>query len=387
MLVLHQEVHSGGREPRAVKRIAILSAAVGAGHLRAGQALEAAAQTLPCGVEARHWDVLELMPAHFGALYRDTYLEAVSKNPDVFGWIYQVTDRPFQVDPIRRFFEEAHAGRFFETLEEWKPDCVVCTHFLPADLLYARRKKLKHGPRIYTAVTDFDVHGMWLASPSDHMFVADAEARHYLMSLGLQDERISVTGIPTDPVFALSKDRAECAARHGLNPAMPTVLMSTGGFGTTPAVDLIQELARLPQPLQVIACCGRNARLLEQVKALGSPGTLRVVAQPFTPHMDELMTCADIILGKPGGLTTWESFQKGLAWVVVDPIPGQEERNTFHLLEAGAGVWAYQRRTLAFKVGQLLADPERLTRMRAASRALGRPQAAHEIMRWVADRP
>jgi len=92
------------------------------------------------------------------------------------------------------------------------------------------------------------------------------------------------------------------------------------------------------------------------------------------------MSCADIMLGKPGGLTSWESFVKGLGWVIVRPIPGQEERNTYHMLEEGVAVWAYEERTLAFKVDQLLGNPDRLQRMRENALALARPRAANQIL-------
>lgn len=367
-----------------MKRVAILSVSVGAGHLRAAQALQVVADGLPW--EARHWDVLDLMPSHFKGLYRDAYLDMVTKAPDVFGWLYDVTDRPFQGDPVRQFFEEAHAAKFFAALDEWKPDAVICTHFLPASLLYARRRRGKFSARIYTVVTDFDIHGMWLATPADHMFVAGEESQVYLERLGMQPEHITVTGIPTDPVFAQAKSREEMAEKHGLRSDLPTILMSTGGFGTSPAVELLEELARVKVPLQVVACCGRNEKLLADVSRFAQTqrGSMRVKPQGFTKEIDELMSCCDLILGKPGGLTTWESFAKGLAWVVVDPIPGQEQRNTYHLLEAGVGVWAYERRTLSYKVGCLLANPQRLEQMRANSRAMARPRAAADVIDWVA---
>jgi processive 1,2-diacylglycerol beta-glucosyltransferase len=367
-----------------VKRVAILSVSVGAGHMRAAQALQTVADTVPG--EFRSWDVLELMPPHFQGLYRDTYLDVVSRVPDVFGWLYDVTDRPFQGDPIRQLFEEAHAARFFQTLDEWAPDAVICTHFLPATLLYARRRKGRFPARIYTVVTDFDIHGMWLATPADHIFVAGEESRCYLERLGVQSEHISVTGIPTDPVFSQPRERAEMAQKHGLRPDLPTILMSTGGFGTSPAVELLEELTRVQTPVQVIACCGRNEKLLADVSAFARArhAKLHVKPQGFTREIDELMSCCDLILGKPGGLTTWESFAKGLAWVVVDPIPGQEQRNTYHLLEEGVGVWAYERRTLSYKVERLLGNPQRLEAMRENSRRQARPHAARDIIEWVA---
>lgn len=350
--------------------------------MRAAEAITAAAAGLP--VEVVQLDVLTLMPRPFQSLYRDAYLDMVGKAPGIFGWLYELTDKPFTQDPLRMALEEASARKFYDFLEEFNPDLALCTHFLPSSLVHQRRQKKKFTQTLATVVTDFDVHGMWLATPSDHYFVAVPEARAYLRSFGLSGRAITVTGIPTHPIFAQSKPRAEMAAKLGLRADLPTLLISTGGFGTSNLGAIFEALCELRTPVQIVAACGRNAELKSSLEArLNEPGqpehpTFHVIG--FTTDFDEYMACADIMLGKPGGLTTWESFVKGLAWVVVRPIPGQEERNTYHLLEEGVGVWAYEERTLAFKVDQLLADPKRLQQMQANSLRMARPQAASQIL-------
>lgn len=359
------------------KRVLVLSAAVGAGHLRAGEALAAAAQN--DDLEVVHQDILELMPRPFQSLYRDAYLDMVGRAPQIFGWLYELTDKPFREDVLRQAFEEAAAGKFFQFLDQFAPDLALCTHFLPSSLIHKRRKKLKFASTLATVVTDFDVHGMWLATPSDHYFVAVPEARAYLRAFGVSGRAITVSGIPTHPVFSQAKERAVLAPQLGLRADLTTLLISTGGFGVTNVGQILQALRGLTLPVQIVAACGRNEELRQELTTqFGDWADLHIIG--FTKAFDEYMTCADLMLGKPGGLTTWESFVKGLAWVVVHPIPGQEERNTYHLLEEGVGVWAYEERTLAFKVEQLLREPGRLQKMRENSLRLARPQAAADIL-------
>ena len=102
-------------------------------------------------------------------------------------------------------------------------------------------------------------------------------------------------------------------------------------------------------------------------------------------EMDEYMTAADIVLGKPGGLTTSEGLSKGLAFAIVDPIPGQEERNSDHLLEAGVAIRSNNLPTLAYKLDRLLADGDRLSKMQSISKKMGRPNAARDIVRRVTE--
>ncbi|MFN8613862.1 MAG: glycosyltransferase [Vulcanimicrobiota bacterium] len=365
------------------KRVLVLSASVGAGHLRAAEALAVAGQEHD-QLEVVHQDVLELMPRPFQKLYRDAYLDMVGRAPQIFGWLYELTDKPFQEDVLRQAFEEASAGKFFEFVDKFNPDLALCTHFLPSSLIHKRRKKGKFSRTLATVVTDFDVHGMWLATPSDHYFVAVPEARAYLKTFGISGRAVSVTGIPTHPVFAQPLDRSEVALRLGLRADLPTLLISTGGFGVGSVGQILEALRELTTPVQIVAACGRNEELRQGLaQQFADVENLHIIG--FTKAFDEYMTCADLMLGKPGGLTTWESFVKGLAWVVINPIPGQEERNTYHLLEEGVGIWAYQARTLAFKVDQMLRESGRLAQMRENSRRLARPRAAQEILDICAD--
>lgn len=368
------------------KKLAIFSASVGAGHMRAAEALQEASRSLPLEVICQ--DILEWMPRPFQKLYRDAYLDMVGRAPGIFGWLYDLTDRPFQPDAMRMLLEEASAQNFFRFLDDFQPDLALCTHFLPASLIHQRRRKKQFSRCLATVVTDFDVHGMWLATPSDHYFVAVPEARAYLQSFGISGRAISVTGIPTHPSFATTKDRGELARKLDLRPDLPTLLVSTGGFGVANVEGILEALSHLKTPIQVVAACGRNAELkasLDQWVSQQKSEFPKIKVIGFTRDFDEYMSCADVMLGKPGGLTTWESFVKGLAWVVVHPIPGQEERNTYHLLESGVGVWAYEERTLAYKVDQLLGDPDRLQSLQRNSRAMARPRAAEEILTTCLD--
>lgn len=367
------------------RRVALFSASVGAGHSRAAEALVAAAEGTD--LEIVHHDILSMMPRPFVKLYRDTYLDTVNRAPKVFSWLFELTDKPFRPDAVRMMLEEASAGEMFRFLESYKPDLVLCTHFLPASLAYQRREKGKGSFCLATVVTDFDVHGMWLGTPSDHYFLAVPEARAYLRSFGVSGRAISVTGIPTHPSFSRALERTETARELGLSAELPTLLISAGGFGTAKLDATLHALKALKTKVQVVALCGRNEALLTEVRQLcegfSQSGSL-LHALGFTDKMDRYMSCADLMMGKPGGLTTWESFVKGVAWVVVDPLPGQEERNTFHLLEEGVGIWAYEPRTLAHKIDSLLNDG-RLPEMRANSLRMARPRAAAEILETCAE--
>jgi processive 1,2-diacylglycerol beta-glucosyltransferase len=217
--------------------------------------------------------------------------------------------------------------------------------------------------------------------------VAIEEARVYLEALGIPAEKITVSGIPIDPVFGRSKDKQEMRAKHGLAADRTTILLSAGGFGVGSVDALIAALMSLQHRAQIVAICGRNEelkhRLSRQAARLKPDANVLVKPFGYTKEMDELMTASGIVLGKPGGLTTCEALAKGLAFVIVNPIPGQEERNSDHLLEAGVGIRCNNLPTLAYKLDHLLADPARFAGMQENSRRMGRPNAAKEIVQQL----
>jgi processive 1,2-diacylglycerol beta-glucosyltransferase len=363
-------------------RALILSASAGAGHVRAAEAVEAALGRSVAPVTIANYDVLSLMPPGFRKLYRDGYFEMVKRAPRLLGWLYEATDRPFHKDRLLQKFEQANAQRLLKKIRDFDADVAVCTHFLPTALLHRERRKGRCRARIVTVVTDFEVHGMWLAAPSDHYFVATEEAKAHLEALGIAPATIAASGIPTDPVFTESKDRTELRKKHGWRDDLPALLISAGGFGAGHAERMVEALIDAGLRAQIIAVCGKSAALKSSIEKIarrkGSELPV-VIATGFTREMDELMTAADLMIGKPGGLTTSESLIKGLGWVVVNPIPGQEEKNAIYLLEQGVGVWADNLHTLGFKVRRVLEQPGRLEEMRRNALRIASPAAGRVI--------
>ena len=225
---------------------------------------------------------------------------------------------------------------------------------------------------------------MWLCRYYEQYFVALEETRVHMEKLGISASKLTVTGIPIDPVFAVMKDKRELRLKHGLAPERTTILVSTGGFGVGRVEDLCSCLSDVQHEAQVVVLCGRNEQLKKRLDRLagkpaaGSRVTMKNVG--YTTLMDEFMAASDILLGKPGGLTTSEALAKGLVFVIVNPIPGQEERNSDHLLEEGVAIRCNNLPVLAYKVDQLLADTGRFAQMQANAHRLARPQAARDIV-------
>jgi processive 1,2-diacylglycerol beta-glucosyltransferase len=370
-----------------LKKVLLLSASAGAGHVRAAQAVEKAFGRFGKVDEVRHVDVLHYTNKVFRHLYSKAYIDLVNKLPEVPGWMYDKLDKPWKNERRRLALDKLNTRPLVKLLREYQPDVIICTHFLPAEIVAWLRAKDRLISRQAIVVTDFDVHAMWLVHHYEQYFVAVDEARVYMEALGIPPEKIAVSGIPIDPVFADKKDKSEMRAKHGLEADRTTILLSAGGFGVGSVEPLIDALTPLKTRVQVVAICGHNEDLRRRlVTAAARSKTIdNVLIKPigYTEEMDEYMTASDLVIGKPGGLTTSEAMSKGLAFVIVDPIPGQEERNSDHLLEEGMAIRCNNLPTLSYKLGNLLDDRQRLARMQANSKRLGRPNAARDIVNRV----
>ncbi len=371
--------------PRNVfDKVLLLSASAGAGHVRAAQAIDRAFAEMGTAQEVRHVDTLEYTSKLFRNLYSKAYIDAVNKAPEVLGWLYDRFDKPWQNERLRLAFDKLNTRPFVKLLEQYQPEITICTHFLPSEIISWLKAKERLACQQAIVVTDFDVHALWLCHHFEQYFVGLEETRVHLEKLGIPLEKITVSGIPIDPVFAQPKDRWSMREKHGLKVDRTTILVSAGGFGVGPVQSLITSLLQLEHPVQIIFVCGRNQELKHQLDGLaaGLSSDHRVLLKVvgYTNEMDEYMAASDMLLGKPGGLTTSEGLARGLVFIVANPIPGQEERNADHLLEEGVAIRCNNLPALAYKIDRLLDDPARLAGMQEKSRQLGRPHAARDIV-------
>ena len=365
-------------------RVLLLSATSGAGHVRAAQALEKAFLARgDCTVE--HIDALRYVSKLFQRVYDKAYISMVRRAPELMGLLYERTDQPWQHLRPRLALDRLNTRPMIRLLKRVQPDLCVATHFLPAEIiawLIAKKKLEAHNAIV---VTDYDVHAMWLCRTVDRYYVAIEEAAQYLKHIGVPREKICVTGIPIDPLFATPLPCAEVRKHLGLDAEATVILISAGGYGLGPVEQLVKQLLELQRPWQIVAIAGKAEKTRKRLEELAKSasklpsGAPRLCAVGFTTEMDKYMAEADLMVGKAGGLTTSEALARALPMALIEPIPGQEERNADHLLEAGAAIRCNNLPAAAWKIAALLDDPARLNRMRDAARTLAKPGAAAAI--------
>lgn len=374
------------KSPGQGRSLLILSATAGAGHVRAGDALAAAARERYDGLAVEHRDILEYTSPLFRKIYSEAMFAIVNRSPELWGYVYRKTEARARAprSPIVRVFDHFNYQRYERALRRLAPDAVVCTHFLPYAALTDQLRDPAWTIPFYSVPTDYDAHALWVNPSVRRYYVANEETSWTLQSHGIPASGIRVTGIPVMPAFGRT-DRAGARAEFGIDRAAFTIMVASGGYGVNVADELVPGIAEIlsrfgRREFHLLIACGKNRRLFEGLSRTPMPPNVRASLFEYVPFMDRLMDCADVLVTKSGGLTTAEALAKGLPMVILDPIPGQEGRNADYVVEHGAGFRPATVSALRFRLRTLIEHPALLRETRARARALGAPRAAARIL-------
>ncbi|HEY3226941.1 MAG TPA: glycosyltransferase [Planctomycetota bacterium] len=365
-------------------RLLVLSAGAGAGHNRAAEAVREHA--VEAGVGAEWFDSLSFTGRVFRTLYAESYIWMASHSPALWGMLYRVMgDRVEQpnVRKLMKTYDSLNYRRLMRRVEEARPDAIICTHFLPANV--ARAHLGDAGVPVFTVLTDLDVHRFWIGEGIAGYFAGNDQVAWQLGKFGVPADRIHITGIPIHPSFSRTRGRDVVRKELSLAPQTPVVLFMSGGFGMGNMEEALERLIALPTPFQLVVVAGKNEKMRGRLAKIARASARQARVFGFVPNPHDFMEAADVMVSKAGGLTTSECLARGLPLIVYSPVPGQEERNADFLTERGAAVQAPTLDLLEYKVRELLEDPPRLARMKSSAAATARPLAGREIVARVVE--
>ena len=368
------------------KKVLIVSLRAGAGHLMAAAALEAAFLDSRPALAVRNIDLLDYSTDLVKFLYGKMYLDVVKLLPELYAYSYKHYEPSKKFIKPRFLIDRFSFSTFFEFIDDFEPDVVVSTHFIPAALVENYRRKKTKSFHIAVTLNDYEFHPLWMAPSIDLYFTATEEVKSSLIYYGVAPERIVVSGIPVHPKFSAPKDRPSLLRKHGLEEGSPIILISAGSFGITPLEEVIDELGGIKEEFQLMVVCGKNADLEKQLleKQKTQPRLKKVFG--FVNFMDELMGVSDLLITKPGGITVSESLAVGLPMILIEPIPGQEEANADYVVEQGAAVRARSASSLIYKLELLIRDSEKLKVMSRRASEISHPDAARIVVEAVRSR-
>ena len=368
---------SDARSSRAL----VVSASIGSGHVAAGRAV--AATLTQRGATVEHVDLLDYTSAPFRRLYRQSYFDLVRTAPDLVDWLGKRLDVSREAKTrqarLRARLTRLISYHLPRQIDAFRPDLIVHTHFLGGEIL-STRKRGQDVPQV-EVITDFLVHGLWLHPIMRRYYVAHEELAVHLRAVGVAADKVRVTGIPIDVRFSDLPTRSAARAALGLDDDRDVLLIMAGGMEAKATVEMLRQLQSLRWPLTVVVVTGRSEALRHRLTDAvdGTDGLVRFRVLGYTHEVPTWMAAADLLAGKPGGLTTSEALAAGLPYAVVQPYPLQEEANANFLIEGGAGMRIDPLTIFGYKVQRYLESHERRAAMARAARALGRPRAADDV--------
>ena len=390
-------------------RVLIATVTAGGGHIAAAAALEEAWRALRPDDTIEQLDLIKFFSPLHKKVHADGYVQLVERAPELWGMLFGKTDNlrvARRLNRLRRAFPSNSRKKFARHLKQFKPDAALCTHYLPLETLgllnsseggglrrpkwiqtmKARDARLSDNskfPFVASIVTDFEAHALWMDSCVDLYCVAAEETKARLVARGAATENVVATGIPIAAKFLSQPDPRAVRKVLGLRDDQPVLLVLSGGFGMGPVAEILAELDKVPCPFQTLVVTGRNEALRRELAAQTRKHPTHVLG--FATNMHELMAVADLIITKPGGLTSSEALALGRPLFILNPIPGQEAANSDFLLERGAAAKVNRVEDLPYRIEQLLGS-RKLAAMAKAAKSLGRPKAAEAVCREVLQR-
>jgi processive 1,2-diacylglycerol beta-glucosyltransferase len=365
-------------------RILILTVSHGAAHRRASQALHQALLGLYPDLIVQVEDALDHCSRWFRAYY-DSYEIPLKYWPTLWGWVESIQHRSGSTGP--GWLYRAGARPLFQFIQFFNPDVVVATEVGVCELAALMKRETKAGFSL-VGLELMDFNQAWIQPEVDLYLATHADLAAELASAGAPSEKIITCGQPIDPAFASAPDRGATRARLAVEPDVPLLLVLFGGTGFGRPLEILRELQKIRQPLQVVFITGRNLRL-EQRLHEACRDLPRYRALGWVDNMHEWMVAADLLVSKPGGNTLAEAFACGLPMLAFDPLPGNERRTCRWIERWEAGHWVKRPDDLAPAIEKLLTDREELDHLRERAQVLARPRAAHDaaetiIRHWAA---
>ncbi|MCX6737028.1 MAG: glycosyltransferase [Candidatus Parcubacteria bacterium] len=361
------------------KRILIVSVKAGAGHVKAADALEEAFKNNKNCV-VKNVELLEYAKTFVKYFYGEMSVDVAKNSPQIYGYFYENYELLKEFIKPKFLIDSLYLKSFLEMVENFKPDIIVCTHFIPADILVYYRKQANKNYKIVLIITDYEHHPAWLIKDMDLCCVAHEEMKKNLIYKGILENQILISGIPIGLQFNKPLDREALKRKYGLNNDKLTLLISAGSFGISPVSEIIKKLSDIKKPFQMIVICGHNQKQFLKLNKLKQKESRLKKVFGFVNNMEELMAVSDLLITKPGGITVSESLAMALPMLLIKPIPGQEEANADYLLEHGVAQKAYNLDALIYKTENLIKNKKELLKMSLKAKKISKPNASNDIV-------
>lgn len=391
-----------------IKKVLIMSASTGGGHNRAARAIkeELESRTIDnMSIECEIVDSLKLVNNTMDKVISGGYEKSALYTPKAYGSVYRFSEtslaskNEFKGNPLTSLM----ARKFKHLLNESSPDLIIGTHPFPMIALSTLKKNNNiHSlsrsesfykstkvdiPPMISVLTDYTTHSTWIQNEIDYYIVGHEYVKELLVYEGVDSEKVKAFGIPVEKSFLSHRDRETVLTELGLSPEKLTVLLMGGSFGAGNIKETLEELLTVDRDFQILVVTGRNEHLKDRLsKMLDSTiHNKNICLLGYTNKMNDILASIDVLISKPGGLTTTEALLNDVPMIVPYFIPGQEEENLDFLTNCGAALRTTKKYSLPVLLKVLIDDPSRLDSLRKNIKSIRKFNSAVNISNLVVD--
>ena len=368
-----------------MKKVIIFYASYGGGHLSAARSIKEYIETNYNNIEIQLIDCMYYVNKLFDKVTTTAYAEMAKKIPQTWGKVYWHA----QSGPIAQISTTSNkllSKKLNKLLQDFNPELIISTHPFASTMCAYLKKQGKLNSKIATVLTDYAPHEQWLVFNEyvDYYFVSHEEMKKQLQEEGIPKEKIYATGIPLSNKFLLKYDKLQILQNFGLSPNKKTVLFFGGGeygLGKTQTLKIFKSFIECHENIQLVAISGKNPKMKESFKNLvndlGKQDSVKILE--YTDKVPQLMSISDLVVTKPGGLTTTESLASGLPIVVINPIPGQEEENAAYLEKNKVAIWIKKGDNIEEILNKLFSNPDKMQEMKIRARLISKKNSTRDI--------
>lgn len=376
-----------------MKKILIFYGSYGGGHLSAAKSIKECIEKNYTDTDVVMLDCIEYVNKIINKLTTKAYADMAKNAHWIWKQLYYNSEKNGALARIGNAVNRLMAIKLNKLFKNGAPDLIISTHPFSSQMCAILKSKGKINSQIATILTDYAPHRQWLEKPEyvNYFFVAHDGMVEDLVKRGIDRNKIYSTGIPLSNRFLAHYDKDGILKEFGLEKNKATVLFFAGGeygFGKDTTFNILKTIIEEFDNLQVVAIAGKNVKMQAKfetlVKETDSEDTVKVLS--YTNKVPELMSISDIVISKPGGLTTTESLASGLPIIVINPIPGQEEENAEFLEQNGVGIWLKKNDNIKEKLREILSSTEKIKEMKINARLLSKKNSTADICKILLEK-